>query len=74
MNSSHFYQSILDSFVSEGWVECVATEDGYAYYAIRPLTSIQIMMIEEARASIAIDQEVGTFSLESHVTNSKEAP
>lgn len=64
MNSSQFYQAILDGFVSEGWVECVATEDGYTYYAIHPATTVSLMMAQEAAASIAIDQEIGTFSLE----------
>lgn len=64
MNSSQFYQAILDGFVSEGWVECAATEDGYTYYAIHPATTVSLMMAQEAAASIAIDKEIGTFSLE----------
>ena len=63
---SGMYQSILDEFVAEGWVECVETQDGYAYYAInRRPNIITMFMIEEAAASVALDNdEVGTFSLE----------
>lgn len=67
LNSNQFYQAILDGFVSEGWVECVATEDGYTYYAIRPRTStIEMLMTQEARASVAIDrdEEIGTYSVD----------
>ena len=42
MNSNQFYQAILDGFVSDGWVECVSTEDGYTYYAIHKPTSTMI--------------------------------
>lgn len=64
MNSNQFYQAILDGFVSAGWVECVVTDEGYAYYAIQPVSTVQLMLAAEARASIAIDEEIGTFSLE----------
>jgi hypothetical protein len=61
---SNFYREVLDSFVEQGWAERYSTEGGYAYYAIRPVTTIDMLLAQETQATYEIDREVGTYYLE----------